>query len=55
MIDHQALRPIEVLLVKDSPSEANLTIKGFLNAQIPNNQRIKPCLTNRKSGDYLIN
>ncbi|MEH2064540.1 MAG: response regulator [Nostoc sp.] len=37
MIDHQALRPIEVLLVEDSPSDANLTIKGFLNAQIANN------------------
>ncbi|MGF1936352.1 MAG: response regulator [Nostoc sp. ChiQUE02] len=37
MIHHQALRPIEVLLVEDSPSDANLTIKGFLNAQIANN------------------
>ncbi|MEH2267294.1 MAG: response regulator [Nostoc sp.] len=37
MINHQALRSIEVLLVEDSPSDANLTIKGFLNAQIANN------------------
>jgi two-component system, chemotaxis family, response regulator Rcp1 len=37
MIHHQASRPIEVLLVEDSPSDANLTIKGFLNAQIANN------------------
>lgn len=34
---HQALRPIEVLLVEDSPSDANSTIKGLLNAQIANN------------------
>jgi two-component system, chemotaxis family, response regulator Rcp1 len=37
MTHHQASRPIEVLLVEDSPSDANLTIKGFLNAQIANN------------------
>ncbi|MBN3886720.1 MAG: response regulator [Nostoc sp. JL34] len=37
MINHQALRRIEVLLVENSPSDANLTIKGFLNAQIANN------------------
>ncbi|MEH1785729.1 MAG: response regulator [Nostoc sp.] len=37
MIDRQALRPIEVLLVEDSPSDANLTIKSFSNAQIANN------------------
>ncbi|MEH2049145.1 response regulator [Nostoc sp.] len=37
MIHRQALRPIEVLLVEDSPSDANLTIKGFSNAQIANN------------------
>ncbi|MEH1941384.1 MAG: hypothetical protein V7L01_14365 [Nostoc sp.] len=37
MIHNQALRPIEVLLVEDSPSDANLAIKGFLNAQIANN------------------
>ncbi|MEH1779025.1 MAG: hypothetical protein V7K67_06120 [Nostoc sp.] len=37
MIDRQALRPIEVLLVEDSPSDANLSIKGFSNAQIANN------------------
>ncbi|WP_366932243.1 response regulator [Nostoc sp. NMS8] len=37
MIPRQALRPIEVLLVENSPSDANLTIKGFSNAQIANN------------------
>ncbi|MEH2153239.1 hypothetical protein [Nostoc sp.] len=37
MINYQALRPIEVLLVEDSSSDANLTIKSFLNAQIANN------------------
>lgn len=33
----QAFRRIEILLVEDSPSDANLTIKGFLNAKIANN------------------
>lgn len=33
----QLLRNIEILLVEDSPSDANLTIKGFLNAKIANN------------------
>ncbi|MFN6518818.1 MAG: response regulator [Nostoc sp. CreGUA01] len=37
MIHDQAFRPIEILLVEDSPSDANLTIKGFLNARIANN------------------
>ncbi|MBW4689003.1 MAG: response regulator [Komarekiella atlantica HA4396-MV6] len=37
MIDDQAFRHIEILLVEDSPSDANLTIKGFLNAKIANN------------------
>ncbi len=37
MIHYQAFRPIEILLVEDSPSDANLTIKGFLNARIANN------------------
>ncbi|BDI19001.1 hypothetical protein ANSO36C_48030 [Nostoc cf. commune SO-36] len=31
------MRSIEVLLIEDSPSDANLTIKGFLNTQITNN------------------
>jgi len=33
----QVFRRIEILLVEDSPSDANLTIKGFLNAKIANN------------------
>ncbi|MEH1794165.1 hypothetical protein [Nostoc sp.] len=37
MIHNQALRPIEVLLVENSPSDANLAITSFLNAQIANN------------------
>lgn len=37
MILSQALRPIEVLLVENSPSDANLAITSFLNAQIANN------------------
>jgi two-component system, chemotaxis family, response regulator Rcp1 len=37
MIDDGAFRPIEILLVEDSPSDANLTIKGFSNARIANN------------------
>ncbi|QLE58655.1 response regulator [Nostoc sp. TCL26-01] len=36
MIDQQRLRPIEILLVEDSPSDANLTIRGFENAKITN-------------------
>ncbi|OUL27920.1 response regulator [Nostoc sp. RF31YmG] len=37
MINNQAFRCIEILLVEDSPSDANLTIKGFQNAKIANN------------------
>ncbi|BAY77557.1 response regulator receiver protein [Nostoc linckia NIES-25] len=37
MVDERASLPIEILLVEDSPSDANLTIKGFLNARIANN------------------
>ncbi|MBW4612590.1 MAG: response regulator [Desmonostoc vinosum HA7617-LM4] len=37
MVNNQALRHIEILLVEDSPSDANLTIKGFSNAKIANN------------------
>ncbi|MEH2197416.1 hypothetical protein [Nostoc sp.] len=37
MIHNQALQPIEVLLVENSPSDANLAIASFLNAQIANN------------------
>jgi len=33
----QEFRRIEILLVEDSPSDANLTIKGFVNAKIANN------------------
>jgi chemotaxis family two-component system response regulator Rcp1 len=36
-MNNQALRPIEILLVEDSPSDANLTIKGFNKAKIANN------------------
>ncbi len=39
MIKDQAFRHIEILLIEDSPSDANLTIKGFLNAKIANNLR----------------
>jgi CheY-like chemotaxis protein len=35
----QGYRNIEILLVEDSPSDANLTIKGFVNAKIANNLR----------------
>ncbi|MEH2265007.1 hypothetical protein [Nostoc sp.] len=37
MIHNQALQPIEVLLAENSPSDANLAITSFLNAQIANN------------------
>lgn len=37
MINNQAFRCIEILLVEDSPSDAHLTIKGFQNAKIANN------------------
>lgn len=33
----QGFRRIEILLVEDSPSDANLTIRGFVNAKIANN------------------
>lgn len=35
----QGFRNIEILLVEDSPSDANLTIKGFVNAKIANHLR----------------
>jgi CheY-like chemotaxis protein len=35
----QGFRNIEILLVEDSPSDANLTIKGFVKAKIVNNLR----------------
>lgn len=37
MMNSQALRPIEVLMVEDSPSDANLTIRGFARSKIINN------------------
>jgi two-component system, chemotaxis family, response regulator Rcp1 len=37
MLNNQTFRCIEILLVEDSPSDANLTIKGFKNAKIANN------------------
>ncbi|PZO45078.1 MAG: response regulator [Pseudanabaena frigida] len=37
MIINQNYRPIEVLLVEDSPSDANLTIREFGKATIANN------------------
>ncbi|ALF52560.1 response regulator [Nostoc piscinale CENA21] len=33
----QVYRCVEILLVEDSPSDANLTMKGFVNTKIPNN------------------
>ncbi|MBE9208269.1 response regulator [Nostoc sp. LEGE 06077] len=33
----QVCRRVEILLVEDSPSDANLTMKGFVNAKIANN------------------
>ncbi|MBD2437437.1 response regulator [Nostoc sp. FACHB-110] len=33
----QEFQRIEILLVEDSPSDANLTIKGFVNTKIANN------------------
>ncbi|AFY41097.1 response regulator [Nostoc sp. PCC 7107] len=33
----QVCRCVEILLVEDSPSDANLTMKGFVNAKIANN------------------
>lgn len=37
MIASQSLKPIEVLLVEDSPSDANLTIKKLKTAKVLNN------------------
>lgn len=37
MINNLAFRPIEILLVEDSPSDANLTIREFNRARIANN------------------
>lgn len=36
---HYMFRPIEILLIEDSPSDANLTIKGLNKAKIANNVR----------------
>ena len=37
MKDCKNIRPIEILLVEDSPSDANLTIREFSKAKIANN------------------
>ena len=37
MKNYQNFRPIEILLVEDSPSDANLTIREFSKAKIANN------------------
>lgn len=37
MNNYQNFRPIEILLVEDSPSDANLTIREFSKAKIANN------------------
>lgn len=37
MNSHQTFRPVEILLVEDSPSDANLTIREFSKAKIANN------------------
>lgn len=39
MMNDLAFHNIEILLIEDSPSDANLTIKGFMNAKIANNLR----------------
>ncbi|QSJ20845.1 response regulator [Nostoc sp. UHCC 0702] len=39
MMNNLAFHNIEILLIEDSPSDANLTIKGFINAKIANNLR----------------
>lgn len=39
MMNNLAFHNIEILLIEDSPSDANLTIKGFMNAKIANNLR----------------
>ncbi|MBE9126818.1 MULTISPECIES: response regulator [unclassified Coleofasciculus] len=35
-MNSQMLQPIEILMIEDSPSDANLTIKGFQNGKITN-------------------
>jgi chemotaxis family two-component system response regulator Rcp1 len=35
--DRQLMQPIEILLVEDSPSDANLTIRNFRDSKIVNN------------------
>ncbi|HAA30786.1 MAG TPA: response regulator [Cyanobacteria bacterium UBA8553] len=37
MSSTQTLRPVEILLVEDSPSDAHLTIKGFERSKVANN------------------
>jgi two-component system, chemotaxis family, response regulator Rcp1 len=37
MSSESALQTFEILLVEDSPSDANLTIRCFKNTEIPNN------------------
>jgi two-component system, chemotaxis family, response regulator Rcp1 len=37
MNSSQMFRPVEILLIEDSPSDANLTIKQFNQAKIANN------------------
>ncbi len=37
MIDNQTFKPIDILLIEDSESDARLTIKGFQKAKIANN------------------
>jgi two-component system, chemotaxis family, response regulator Rcp1 len=37
MSSESALQTFEILLVEDSPSDANLTIRSFKNTTIPNN------------------
>ncbi|MFB2967420.1 response regulator [Aerosakkonema sp. BLCC-F183] len=39
MISSELLRPIEILLIEDSPSDANLTIKRLKTAKVINNLR----------------
>lgn len=38
-MSNQLFKPIEILLIEDSPSDAHLTIKGFNRAKIANNLR----------------
>lgn len=37
MRNYQNFRPVEILLIEDSPSDANLTIREFSKAKIANN------------------